>query len=108
MGFGMNRDTIGKAVLRVLETADTGIGLGQVPKHGAVTRIEFSCLFEVWDRIIPTALAAIDRASGVPHLGIVRSGNVGDGQFGTGQLVVAIAVVVIVREGETSIAKIGL
>ena len=108
MSFGMNRETIGKGTVRILEAADTGIGLGQVPKHRAVTRIEFSRLFEVRNRVTPAALSPIDRARGVPHLGIVRRSKVSDGQFRARQLVIAIAVIVILRERETRIAKIRL
>src|SRR6266850_5946418 len=104
----MNRKSISEHALRILETAETGIGLSQVPKHCAIPRVEFSGLFEIWDRIIPTTLAPIDGARGIPDLGIVGCGLVSNGQFGPGELVVAIAVIVVVSEGKPSIAQIGL
>src|SRR2546423_4774243 len=108
MGVRVYFGPIGKSARRVVVAPQARISFRDIPKDRGVARIEFLRFFEIRQRIFPTALAPIDRGGGIPHFSIVRRGFVGDSEFGAGQLVVAVAVVIIVSEREANVARVRL
>src|SRR5688572_7141505 len=108
MSIGIYRQPLRKGVSGFLITPEAGIRFGQVPKDGVIPRIKLSRLFEVGDRFLPAALAAVDRAGGIPDLGIIGRGLLGDRELGAGQFVVAITKIVVVSERQPRIAEVRL
>ena len=106
MRLGINFRSDRKSVHGFGVATETGVGFRDVPQNGSVARIELLCFFEVLDGVFPAALATGDGARGFPRFGIARSDVLRDRHLGPGQLVIAVAIVIVVGEREPRLTRI--
>src|SRR5207248_9529915 len=71
-----------------------------------VSRIQLHCTLEVAHGIMPTALTAIDVSTPFKNSCIVGQGADGDGELVTGSVVIKVAVVKVLSQGEVRLPRL--